>query len=160
MDDLPIWPPYPLPPRTGVGGREGGVSPPSLSLNLSPGLALTLGRGVGGDNTLEQHVHPRGHRCILQGDLKHGGLQGLFSSRHVGVIRRLCRTRGREGEGTRPCGDDSGERGQTQREGLLEGKGWRAKGLSPEPPEAGEKGKQKGVLKQNRAARLYGGLAT
>ena len=106
-----------------MGGREGGISPPSLSLNLTPDLELTLGRGVGGDNTLEQHVQPRGHHCILQGDLKHRGLQGLFSSRHVGVIRRLCRTHGQEGEGTRPCGDDSGESGQTQREGLLEGKG-------------------------------------
>lgn len=155
----PRTPSLPFPPRTGVGGREGRLSPPSLNLSLTPGLELTLGRGVGGNNTLEQHVHPWGHHCILQGDLKHRALQRLFSSRHIGVIRRLCRTHGREGKGTCPCGNDLGERGQTQREGLLEGKGWRPKGLSPEAPETGKKGKQKGVLKQNRAAGLYGGLA-
>ena len=103
----PRTPSLPFPPRTGVGGREGRISPPSLNLSLTPGLELTLGWGVGGDNTLEQHVHPWGHHCILQGDLKHRGLQGLFSSRHVGVIRRLCRTHGREGKGTCPCGNDS-----------------------------------------------------
>lgn len=77
-----------------MGGREGGISPPSLNLSLAPGLELTLGWGVGGDNTFEQHIRPRGHHRVLQGDLKGWSLQGLLSSRHVGVIRRLCRRHG------------------------------------------------------------------
>lgn len=66
---------------------------------------------------------------------------------------------GERARGHVPVGMTRGERGQTQGAGLLEGKGWRAKGLCPEPPETGKKGKQKGVLKQNRVAGLYGGLA-
>lgn len=63
-----------------------GNVPFRLHLRLAPALELTLGWRVGSDNTLEQRVRPWGHHCILQGDLKHGGLQGLFSGRHIGVV--------------------------------------------------------------------------
>lgn len=52
--------------------------------------------------------------------------------------------------GHSPCGDDLGRLGiaqilesQTYREGLLEGGGWGAKGLSPDCPETGKKRRQK-----------------